>query len=106
MIAVELITEAVANRCRVKIACDDLTITFNTYLHWQNDVTDKRKGPRHGPANKLDQNTREQVFLVATSKDFMDLSPWWRLGPIRSGAGTLHISRVRSLDYIFTFISL
>jgi transposase InsO family protein len=76
MVAVELITEAVINRCRVKIACEDLAITFNTYLHWKADIFDNRKGPRNGPVNKLDQQTRDQIIEVAALTEFVDLSPW------------------------------
>ena len=76
IIALELISVAVVNGCRVKIACDDLDITFNTYCHWKNDVEDKRKGPRDGPANKLNQKTRMEIIQIATLGKFIDLSPW------------------------------
>lgn len=60
----------------MKVACGDLTITLNTYLHWKSDVNDKRKGPCDGPSNRLDQKTRDEVIAVSTSKEFVDLSPW------------------------------
>ncbi len=76
IIAVELITEATNNGCRVKVACKDIGIVFNTFQGWKNDLEDKRKGPLDGPANKLDQETRSEVIRIATLKDFMDLSPY------------------------------
>ncbi len=43
IIAVELITEATNNGCRVKVACKDIGIVFNTFQGWKNDLEDKRK---------------------------------------------------------------
>lgn len=74
--AVRIISEAVEDGCRVKIACADLDISFNTFLSWRVDSVDKRKGPLTAPANKLSQETREKMLGIATSSEFMDESPW------------------------------
>lgn len=39
-------------------------------------MNDKRKGPNNGPTNKLDKQVRDEIIAVATSKEFVDLSPW------------------------------
>jgi len=75
MISLGLIREAVANKCRLKIACADLEITLNTFLNWKSDVCDRRQGPSN-PVNKLTDEVCEEVIHVANSKEFRDFSPW------------------------------
>jgi len=74
--AIQLIDEAATQGCRVKIACIDLSITFNTYLSWKENTSDKRKGPLTEPANKLPLAVRNEIIKVATSKEFVNESPW------------------------------
>lgn len=74
--AVRIIQEAVEDGCRLKTACADLEISFNTFLSWRADPVDKRNGPLSAPANKLSQEVRSKVIGVATSHEFMDESPW------------------------------
>ena len=74
--AVRIILEAAENGCRLKIACADLEISFNTFLSWRDDPVDKRKGPLTAPANKLSQEICNKVIGIATSHEFMDESPW------------------------------
>lgn len=72
----ELIIEAVASGCRLRVACSEWNIDKRTYSRWQNDpYGDKRKGPMTKPANKLSQEERQKVIKIATSKEFCDLPP-------------------------------
>ena len=74
--AVKIIDEAVQTFCRVKIACADLEISYNTFLNWKSNVCDKRHGAINGPANKLKKEVCDEVIEVANSKEFCDFSPW------------------------------
>jgi len=60
----------------VKIACSDLEIDFKTYYRWRTDPTDRRRGPHSRPANKLSDDTKNHIISIATSKEFVDDSPW------------------------------
>ncbi len=71
-----LVVEARKNGCRIKIACSDLEITFNTYMHWENDKADRRRGPLSTPANKLSVNITNEILSIASKQEFVDLSPW------------------------------
>ncbi len=75
-IALTLVNDANENGCRLKTACLDLDIDFKSYLRWGKDLTDKRKGPLATPKNKLSIKERKEIIKVATSKEFMDYSPW------------------------------
>lgn len=72
----KIIKKAVQNNCRVKIACADLEISYNTFLNWQSNVCDKRHGAINEPANKLKKEVCDEVIEVANSKEFCDFSPW------------------------------
>lgn len=39
-------------------------------------MTDRRKGPKSAPANKLNKMTIDEILHISTMKDYMDLSPW------------------------------
>jgi transposase InsO family protein len=60
----------------LKIACFDLEINFKTFLHWKITIKDNRKGPLAAPKNKLSQLEKENMISVATSKEYVDYSPW------------------------------
>ena len=59
--------------CRHFIACNDVGIDIKTYKRWLFDIHDKRKGPIAAPANKLTSEEREEIILISTTKDYMDL---------------------------------
>ena len=66
---------AVQTGCRHFIACEDIGISIKTCRRWEQDINDKRKGPITAPANKLTEEEKKEIILIATSKDYMDLSP-------------------------------
>ena len=66
--------------CRLKVACFDLEINFKTFIRWKkNDgnkkLEDKRKGPIAVPETKLTEKEKNKMIEIATSKDYMDVSP-------------------------------
>jgi len=75
-IIIVLIDDARESGCRLKVAASDIEVDFKTYLRWKSDLEDKRRGPSTPPKNKLSTAEREEVLKVATSKDYMDYSPW------------------------------
>ena len=75
-IIIILIDDALKNGCRLKIAAIDIEIDFKTYLRWKVDLEDKRKGPKTPPKNKLSTEEKSEIIKVASSKEFMDYSPW------------------------------
>jgi transposase InsO family protein len=70
-----LIIEAVLSGSRHFIACDDMGIDVKTFKRWKIDIQDKRKGPNATPANKLTVEEKKEIILIATKKEYMDLSP-------------------------------
>lgn len=74
--ALNLIKEASANNCRLKIACEDVGIDFKTHNRWKQDLIDKRKGPLTKPANKLSEDVKNEIVSTANSKKYVNLSPW------------------------------
>lgn len=75
-LALDLIEEANKSGCPLKIACSDLEINFKTFLNWKKGTVDQRKGPLTAPKNKLSDVEKKEIIKVATSKEFMDCSPW------------------------------
>lgn len=75
-IIIVLIDDAIESGCRLKIAAADVEINFKTYLRWKVDLTDKREGPKSSPKNKLSTEEKTEILKVASSKEFMDYSPW------------------------------
>jgi transposase InsO family protein len=72
--------EASISGCRLKLACFDLEINFKTFLRWRENedkkcLEDKRKGPITVPKNKLTEEEKDEIIKVATSEDYMDVSP-------------------------------
>jgi len=60
----------------LKIACSDLEIDFKSFSRWNEDVTDKRKGPLTVPKNKLSNEEKDAIIKISTSNEYMDYSPW------------------------------
>lgn len=50
-------------------------INIKTYKRWKINMIDKRKGPLSEPANKLTISEKLEIISIATSKDYVDLSP-------------------------------
>ncbi len=75
-IVLPLVESARRSGCRLKIACFDLEIDFKSYNRWSKNFTDRRKGPLTRPKNKLNDEEKAEVIKVATSKKYMDYSPW------------------------------
>lgn len=73
--AVSLILEANEDGCRIKVACLDLEISFNTFRRWCDKIEDNRKGPLTKPKNKLSDQEVKKIVEIATSKDHVDDSP-------------------------------
>jgi len=74
--ALELITEATTNNCRIKVACDDIGIDLKTHNRWKGDLVDRRNGPLTVPVNKLSEEIKNEIITIANSENFVDLSPW------------------------------
>ena len=53
----------------------DVGISQKTFIRWEKDSEDKRKGPNTIPANKLSEEEMNEVVSISTSKEFMDLPP-------------------------------
>lgn len=71
----ELAYEAHKSGCRFKVACDDLEIGIKTLQRWEADPLDRRCGPNSSPSNKLTDEEHNQIIKIATSEEYMDLSP-------------------------------
>ena len=77
---IELVEEAVDSGCRRKQACEALEISLRSYQRWvqdgENGTVDGRKGSKRvAPANKLSEDERRQVLLVANSAEFASRPP-------------------------------
>jgi transposase InsO family protein len=71
----ELINEAMNSGSRHSIACADMEIDVKTFKRWQNDIKDRRKGPKTSPANKLTEEEINKVIQISTSNEYVDLPP-------------------------------
>lgn len=76
----QLVEEAVVNLCRRASACRELGISLRTYQRWTDEDDgvhdDGRKGCRRAaPANKLSDDERRQVLVVANSPEFASKPP-------------------------------
>lgn len=60
---------------RHSIACADMEIDVKTFKRWQNDIEDRRKGPKASPANKLTEEEINKVIQISTSNEYVDLPP-------------------------------
>lgn len=75
-----LIEDAVGSGCRRAAACEMLGISLRTYQRWTREdgigKVDGRKGSRRtAPANKLSEDERQQILVVANSVEFASLPP-------------------------------
>lgn len=76
VLAVNLIFNAKDLGCRLRIACSDLSIDIKTFNRWSKNAEDLRMGPKRAPPNKIDKEEKKEIIKVATSKEYMDDSPW------------------------------
>jgi putative transposase len=79
-LVIELIEEAVVGGCGRAAACATLDISLRTYQRWTQEAgdakADGRKGSRRtAPANKLSEDERQQILLVANSAEFASSPP-------------------------------
>ena len=74
--AVSLVDEAVAQGARLKAACAELGIGYNTYRRWRSSGGDARpEVVRPTPANALTQAERDQVLAQTHRPKFGSLPP-------------------------------
>lgn len=75
--SLNLVQNARANGCRKARVCEQLGLSMRTVERWQKTpgLTDKRKGPKTAPANKLTDEQRQRVVEIATSDEFKDVTP-------------------------------
>ena len=52
-----------------------MEIDVKTFKRWNNNIEDKRHGPKASPANKLSKEEVEKVIQVSTSEEYVDLPP-------------------------------
>lgn len=73
----DLVNEAVTNGCRQKAACGVIGIDSRTYQRWnaKSVLGDQRCGPKSAPSNKFTDEERAKIIAVASTRDFVDLSP-------------------------------
>jgi putative transposase len=79
-LVIALVEEAVDSGCRRAQACEAIEISLRTYQRWacdgDNGKTDRRKGSKRvAPANKLSEDERQQILLVANSTEFTSSPP-------------------------------
>jgi putative transposase len=79
-LVIALVEEAVDSGCRRAQACAALEVSLRTYQRWTRDSdigkTDRRKGSRRvAPANKLSEDERQEILLVANSAEFASCPP-------------------------------
>lgn len=74
---INLIDKAVESGARLKMAADIMGLSARTIIRWrqQGNDQDQRKGPLTAPANKLNEQERQQVIDISNSAPFRDLSP-------------------------------
>jgi transposase InsO family protein len=74
---INLIDKAVESGARLKMAADIMGLSARTIIRWrqQGNNQDQRKGPLTTPANKLNEQERQQVIDISNSASFRDLSP-------------------------------
>lgn len=77
---IDLVEEAVEAKCRRGSACEALGISQRTYQRWllgdRAGLADGRKGSRRvAPANKLSDEERQRIVLLANSAEFASSPP-------------------------------
>jgi len=74
--ALELICEACNSADRKRKAADLLGLPMRTVQRWeQHGFSDRRKGSRAVPANKISKAEREQIIAVLKAPEFGDSNP-------------------------------
>lgn len=76
----ELIEDAVGSGCRRAAACAMLEISLRTYQRWTREdgigkVDGRKDSRRTAPANKLSEDERQQILVVANSAEFASSPP-------------------------------
>jgi len=72
----QLISEACQSGARKSKAAELLGLTVRTIQRWKRlGVTDKRKGSRAVPANKLSAEEQNQIVNVLKSQEYADFNP-------------------------------
>lgn len=73
----QLIDQAMAKGARLKQVAETIGLCARTLMRWkqQSGGQDRRNGPLASPANKLDEQEKQQILEVANSAAFRDLSP-------------------------------
>jgi len=74
---INLIDKAVTSGARLKKAAGIIGLSARTIIRWRQrgGGQDQRKGPLTVPANKLNEQERQQILDTANSTPFRDLSP-------------------------------
>ena len=86
-IVINLITEAVLNGARKKVACKVLGVCYHTVLRWEKSLVDKRTISKKNPVNKLSENEKDKIIKKSCSKRFRDMTPK-AIVPILAEEGT------------------
>jgi len=74
--AIELITEAVNQGVRQRLACEVIGISSRTLQYWRSiGLEDRRQTVRKTPANKLSEQARKHILDVCNSKEFCSQTP-------------------------------
>ena len=74
--ALALVKEASDAGARRHLAADLLGLPLRTLQRWQKDgLTDRRKGSRVAPANKISEIERTEIIEVLTSSEFGEANP-------------------------------
>ncbi|MDD9305280.1 MAG: DDE-type integrase/transposase/recombinase, partial [Desulfobacter sp.] len=72
----QLISEVCKSGARKNIAARLLGLTIRTLQRWaKSGMTDKRKGSRATPANKMSDAERQQIIKILESPEFAGLNP-------------------------------
>ena len=74
---IKLIDKAVESGARLKKTADIMGLSARTIIRWrqQGGGQDQRNGPLTTPANKLNEQERQEILDVSNSVPFRDLSP-------------------------------
>ncbi|SDX15946.1 Homeodomain-like domain-containing protein [Nitrosomonas communis] len=74
--AIKLITEAVNQGVRQRLACEVIGINSRTLQYWHSiGLTDRRQTVKKTPANKLSAQERKHILDVCNSKEFCSQTP-------------------------------
>ena len=72
-----LIAECIAGGSTQVKACEVIGVSARSLQRWSEEggLEDQRHGPNTVPANKLNDDERQKIIAVASSKEFCDMSP-------------------------------